>query len=58
MIAHYKSELAKAIRIEAHRASIVWRGMNNRVNKSDLVDVTLISGLALSLALLAWLVLR
>lgn len=58
MTARYKGAIVKVVRIEAHRAYIVWRGMVRRVNKSDLIDVALIAGLVLSLAALAIAVLR
>ena len=58
MTARYKGQIVKVIRIEARHAYIVWRKMIKRVRVADLLDVTLIAGLALSLALLAWLVMR
>lgn len=58
MIARYKGQIVTVIRIEAHRALIVWRGMLKRVNRDDLVDVSLIATFALTLLGLAWLVLR
>lgn len=58
MTARYKGILVRVVRIEAHRAYIIWRGMVKRVNPSDLIDLSLIAGLASSLALLAWLVAR
>jgi hypothetical protein len=61
MTARYKGILVRVVRIETHRAYIVWRGMVKRVNKTDLellIDSALIAGLLLSLALLGWLVLR
>lgn len=51
MIARYKGQLVPVIRVEAHRATIVWRGMLRRVNPADLIDVTLIAGLLLAAAL-------
>lgn len=58
MIARYKGQVVRVIRIEARHAYIVWHKMIKRVNPADLVDISLITGLALSLATLAWLVLR
>jgi hypothetical protein len=58
MTARYRGEIVRVIRIEVHRATIVWRGMLKRVNLSDLIDLSLIAGLAASLALLAWMVAR
>jgi hypothetical protein len=58
MTARYKGEIVRVIRIEARHAYIVWRKMIKRVNPADLIDVSLIAGLALSLVTLTWLVLR
>lgn len=58
MTARYKGQLVKVIQIEAHRAVIVYQGMLKRVNPGDLLDLSLITGLAASLALLAWMVAR
>lgn len=58
MTARYKGVLVRVVRIEARHAYIVWRKMIKRVNPADLLDLSLISGLVLSLAALAWLVLR
>jgi hypothetical protein len=61
MTARYRGILVRVVRVETYRAYIVWRGMVKRVNKADLellIDGGLVAGLALSLAVLAWLVLR
>lgn len=58
MTARYKGAIVRVIRLEAHRAYIVYQGMVKRVNKADLVDISLIATFVLSVALWAWLVLR
>lgn len=58
MTARYKGALVRVIRIEARHAYIVWNKMIKRVNPADLVDVSLIAGLVLSLLTCLWLVLR
>jgi hypothetical protein len=61
MTARYKGMLVRVVRIETHRAYIVWQGMVKRVNKADLdlvTDAALIAGLLLSAGLVAWLALR
>jgi len=61
MTARYKGILVRVVRIEAHRAYIVWQGMIKRVNKTDLddvIDTTLIASLVAALLACAWLVLR
>lgn len=40
MTARYKGILVRVVRIEAHRAYIVWRGMLKRVNPADLESIT------------------
>lgn len=59
MTARYKGILVRVVRIEAHRAYIVWQGMIKRVNKADLelvTDAALIAGLVLSVGLFAYFV--
>lgn len=61
MTARYKGAIVKVVRVEAHRAYIVWRGMVRRVNKAEielLIDTALIATLVLALLVLAFLVLR
>jgi len=61
MTARYKGQIVRVVRIESHRAYIVWQGMIKRVNKTDLDDVidsTLIASLVAALLACAWLVLR
>lgn len=61
MTARYKGVLVRVVRIEAHRAYIVWNKAIKRVNKLDLeivTDAALIAGLLLSLAALAVLAIR
>lgn len=40
MIAKYHGILVRVIRIETHRAYIVWRGKLKRINKQELEDTT------------------
>lgn len=58
MTARYKGQIVRVIRIEAHRAYIVYCGMVKRVNKADLIDVSLIAGLVATLTALAIVVWR
>jgi len=61
MKATYRGVLVRVVRVEAHRVYLVWRGCLKRVTRTDpelLLDEALIAGLAGSLVLLAWLVLR
>lgn len=58
MTARYKGQLVRVVRIEAHRAYIVYRNMIKRVNPTDLVDVTLIAALLTATGVWGWLVLR
>ena len=37
MTALYRGETVRVVRVETHRAYVVWRGKIKRVNKSDLV---------------------
>jgi len=59
MTARYKGIIVRVVRIEAVRAYIIFQGKLKRVNKAHIeivIDVSLIAGLVLSLALLGWLV--
>ena len=39
MTAVYRGDVVKIVRIESHRAYVVWRGKLKRVNKAELVEV-------------------
>lgn len=53
MIARYKGQLVKVVRIEAHRAIVVYRGMQRRVNRAHIelvIDAALVALFVLSMA--------